>query len=57
MSKIHIEFEGLFSTREEAVEALRDAIRDVASGKWIASAPSGAKYHTFIIEVDEEAGE
>ncbi len=54
MNKIHVEFEGLFSTRQEAVEALRDAIGDVASGRWISSASTKAKYHTFIIEVDDE---
>lgn len=52
MSKVHIQFEGYFSSREEAVEALRDAIGDVASGKWTASAQP-ANYALFITSADD----
>ena len=57
MSKIRVEFEGTFATREEAVEALRDAVGDVASGKWISSASLAARYVVLITEAEEGDGE
>jgi hypothetical protein len=51
---IHVEFEGDFSSHEEAARALHDASARVREGGFIASQPSGAKATLFVTEVPDD---
>jgi hypothetical protein len=55
MSKtIHVEFEGYFSSHEEASRALQDAASRVREGGFIASQPSGATHTLFVTDASDD---
>jgi hypothetical protein len=51
---IHVEFDGDFSSHEEAARALQDAAWTVLEGGFIAAQPSGANHTLFVTDGSDD---